>query len=296
MEASIEQPETKSTSPISKSATIQTASPLLKCEGCGSFYEKRSSGPVRVFSRMMPNHCGPCQDKAEVDWKAQEVSATAERQKKMLELAAERRRESWIRCLGGQEAYEDYTFETYETEPAEIPDQKHRATFRKWKSFMQTVDILKHNVFVYGPVGVGKTHGAIAKARWMLEQGGTVRVLDKFEFIAAVRGNKSYQPEAELLDHIQEFIDLDLLVINDIEDEPNSPKANTIIKWLIDGRSRRRKGGLIFTSNKPPKAAIDYIGKKNVDRMDGKFLIVEIPEETPSMRGILKRRKKLGDK
>jgi DNA replication protein DnaC len=266
----------------------QRGNPTSKvdCAECGKPYDRDAEElkTKSVFGRLLPNHCGKCRKIIEDKMSKQEAIETAAAKQRDAEMRVERQKQIWIRALGGVEAVEDYMFDLYD------PDLNGT---HKWFEVMK--DRYNHhtqNLFVFGPVGTGKTHLTTAYLRRVLASGGSARFFRKAELVAACRGVKHYQPEGELLENLYQLADsLDAVVIDDIEDDPNTPTAQKIIKYFIDRRKSMKRAGLIITSNKPPRAALDYIGMKNVDRISG-GMIFEIPQDTPSARGLLKLKKK----
>ncbi len=196
---------------------------------------------------------------------------------------AQRRRLSDIRALGGEEPYENYTFDNY--------DPTLNDTHRSLK-ICKEFDPTKGNLMLLGPVGTGKTHLATAIARRTLDSRGTARVYKKPELIAYIRGRKSYSMEYETLDVIHELCQLNTLVIDDIEDKPNTESAVTFLKLILDKRKAAKRTGMIITTNKPIEALYEILGAKVADRIDGMFSILVIPPETKSVRGAIKRSKK----
>ncbi len=264
----------------------------LICPDCGKTFE-RDRQPTGIMARFLPTFCPKCQAKADQKWKEQEAANVEEAKRNAVAIKAERQKMAWIKALGGLEPYDDYTFEQY--------DPNLNGTHQWLDVIKNKFNHLTQNLFVFGPVGTGKTHLTTAYLRRVLEQAGTARFFRKAELVAACRGSKHFLSEAELLDNIYTLADtLDAVVIDDIEDEPNTPTAQKVIKYFFDRRKSMKRHGIITTSNKPLVIKDDgvtkfplaeYLGVKSVDRISG-HLIFGIPQDTPSARGLLKLKRK----
>lgn len=173
--------------------------------------------------------------------------------------------------LGGEKPFEEFTFDQFN------PDLNNTHRF---KTIVQKFDVRKGNLFLLGPVGTGKTHLMTAKALEVFNLGGRVRIFNKKSFAEFLQKNT---------DWLALLRDLDFIGWDDIDDEPNWKKILTAIKLVIQERDNHRKNGMFITSNKPLATLGEILGGKIQDRMNGLFQNLVIPEDTPSVRGIIKR-------
>lgn len=188
---------------------------------------------------------------------------------------AENRRLAGIAWLGGPDAFANLTFEKFN------PDLNgtHRLL-----STVKKFDTRKKNLLMLGPWGSGKTHLAAAKAHEIFDMGGRVRYFTKKSFSDFTR--------REGRDWLLEIRELDLWILDDLENKPNTDTLLTAIQIGIDERRNYGKAGMIGITNKDMTGLGDVLGGKLQDRFNGYFQHLVIPAETPSARGLLKEAQK----
>lgn len=194
-------------------------------------------------------------------------------QREMKKREDDKRREEGIKWLGGPLPFEEYTLDLFD------PDLNGT---HRYKTIVQDFDIRSGNLYMLGPVGTGKTHLMTAKAHQIYDLGGSVRIFDKSRFVELLE----YSGWLTVLKSIS-FIGLD-----DVDEFGTGKRVLTAIKLLIQERVNWKKNGIFITTNKPLAALGTILGGKNQDRIDGYFKHLVIPENTPSVRGILKKAKK----
>ncbi|MCR5805694.1 MAG: ATP-binding protein [Oscillospiraceae bacterium] len=96
---------------------------------------------------------------------------------------------------------------------------------------------------LYGPVGTGKTYAAACVANELLENGYSVHMTDFAHVINTLWDLK--EGKQKYLDKLNGF---DLLIIDDLAAERNTPYANEIVMNVIDSRCKSGKP-LIITTN-----------------------------------------------
>ncbi len=96
---------------------------------------------------------------------------------------------------------------------------------------------------LYGPVGTGKTYAAACVANELLEKGFSVHMTDFSRVINTLWDLKD--GKQKYLDRLNEY---DLLIIDDLAAERNTPYANEIVMNVIDSRCKSGKP-IIITTN-----------------------------------------------
>jgi DNA replication protein DnaC len=183
------------------------------------------------------------------------------------------RRQAGIKWLGGPVAFEEFTFERFD--PA--LNGTHRVL-----QIVSDFDIRKQNLLIIGPWGVGKTHLATAKAHQIFDLGGRVRFFTK-------KGLSDFMWERGR-HWAEELLELDMMVWDDVEDNPNTKGLLTGMKLIIDERKKMGKAGIIGITNKDMTGLGEELGGFLQDRINGFFQHLVIPPTTPSARGLLKRK------
>ena len=96
---------------------------------------------------------------------------------------------------------------------------------------------------LYGPVGVGKTYAAACIANELIENAHTVHMTDFSRIINSLWGQT--EGKQKYLDSLNNY---DLLIIDDLASQRNTPYANEIVMNVIDSRCKSGKP-LIVTTN-----------------------------------------------
>ncbi len=118
-----------------------------------------------------------------------------------------------------------------------------------------------------GQVGVGKTFILAAIGKWLLLNGLSVKFVDFFQLITALKGQMglpqhSYQP---LLDSL---IDVDILLIDELGKGRQTEFEHTIIDQLVMGRYNQNKA-IVATTNCPLFAETASYGMQALDQKGG---------------------------
>ena len=98
-------------------------------------------------------------------------------------------------------------------------------------------------IALYGPVGVGKTFAAACVANELIEKGFSVHMTDFPRVINTLWDLKD--GKQKYLDRLNEY---DLLIIDDLAAERNTPYMNEIVMNVVDSRCKSGKP-LIVTTN-----------------------------------------------
>lgn len=157
------------------------------------------------------------------------------------QIAAAALEKKYAEALGGQKAWREYTSVGFEV------TEHNRAAFKACQDF----DPALHNLYIYGPVGAGKSRlAAIAKRRWVLHDLPT-KTLSLDDFYLELRANiKNAREQKAMLDSV---IRSPILGIEDVGVESSSEFSTTTMWAVIDGRYKAQRNGLVITSNLSPE-------------------------------------------
>lgn len=143
-------------------------------------------------------------------------------------------------------------------------DEETRATVATW---LATVP----NLLVTGPVGVGKTHAALAAAReyWLADTRGR-----DYAFVPCVELLDNLRPNVEnrqlgLWDSepwIDHYVRVDLLVLDDLGGEKASDWTAERLYLIVNRRWLDRKP-TIATTNLTPTELKEQLGERTYDRI-----------------------------
>lgn len=143
----------------------------------------------------------------------------------------------------GLKGYEQFTFDNFKTSPENV------MALEVCRSF----DPLRASLYIWGPVGSGKTHLA----------GAIVRDVNGAEMIKAtslIRWFRLRDPREEERE-IERLSNVPVFVVDDLGVQKDSEHALSILYEILDRRDMNLRHGLIITSNLP----LDLLAKKMGD-------------------------------
>jgi DNA replication protein DnaC len=236
-----------------------------------------------LFRPFLADHCPECRAVVEAEWKKGEAERVAAARERAAADRLERQRRSRIRDLGGEMPFDEFKFETYDPNLNGTHD---------WFNYARKFPLEAKNLFVFGPTGVGKTHLGVSIVRGMYERNGTVRVYTSDELVVKVFGITGRANPFDQQEAVNELASIDALFLDELDKlEPKERYVNAVQR-VVDARERRRKFGLVMAANVDLIRVAQMFGMPLADRMDGKtFETFRIPENTPSVRGIIKRKR-----
>lgn len=212
--------------------------------------------------KVSDGFCPICQRlKEEAEAKAQ----AAEKAK----LAAEKERKRLETALGRACIPADFMDKTFDTFIADTPELKAALDLAKrFVSGWQKAREGGYGLLFYGNPGTGKSHLAISILKALLPQvtGLYTRVPDMIGYIRA-----QWRPDGETSSYaaIRRYVDLDLLVLDELGVQSGSINEQTLLFEVIDARLSENRP-TIFLSNLKPKNLAPIIGDRLVDRIKGK--------------------------
>lgn len=148
-------------------------------------------------------------------------------------------------ALGGYRA-----LDTYRMDKLKTTDDNREAI-----AAADTFDPSKDNLYLYGPVGCGKSHIAVAgvyqwysmaKIETIPSIGNGVKTVKPTALGREIRSAGSAERETEIIERLRES---KILIIDDLGVEKDSEFMVNILYEIIDWRYMNMPGGLIVTSN-----------------------------------------------
>lgn len=164
-------------------------------------------------------------------------------------------------------------------------DPKTTSIARKYVANFPEMKKRGKGLLLYGPVGTGKTHAAACIANELIDQGHPCLVTNFARITNTIQG--MFEGKQRYLDN---FNQLDLLVIDDLASERDTSYMNEMIYNIIDSRYRSGKP-LIVTSNLT-RSDLTAPGSVDRQRIYSRLLEMCVPVE---VKGADRRQKKLRD-
>lgn len=184
---------------------------------------------------------------------------------KRFEKAKQQKRmeEKFQKIFGSVKAMNYYTFEKFK------PRQGTGDAFEACREF----DSKKHNIYLHGGVGSGKTHLAYATAKMFALNGKAVVVATPLKIVDSFRTKNDLEKE----DKFREFVDADVLLIDDLGISKHTDFAIEVLCEVMNRRALQMRNGLIVTSN----LSLDKLTDKNKDdrltsRLAGLCQVIEV--------------------
>lgn len=139
------------------------------------------------------------------------------------------------------------------------------------RKFVNKWDVAKQNgygLFFFGKCGTGKSHLACSVLQSLIPRVSCayVRVFDMIRYVRSSWSNSCNTSES---DAIRMYIDIGLLVVDEIGVQSGSENEKQILFSIIDGRLSENKP-TIFISNLSPAELSPFVGERLVDRIKGK--------------------------
>jgi DNA replication protein DnaC len=230
-----------------------------RCDTCGRDLAWEWTPPIVIHgaplagtgvwkSQLIEGKCPACFEAARTD---------AKRQRRLVEL-----NERLIRLLGNK-PLEAYTFERYEQGPG------NRVACEAARGF----DPVKHNLYLWGNCGVGKTHLAFAITCGAYRSGHTIAAVTPAQLIRKLR----MKPPEEEQSMLENFATVEVLMLDDLGLGGDTAYGRQVIQEILDARDHRNRTGLIVTSQySPARLAVRMNDNSIPSRLTGMCKVIEI--------------------
>lgn len=286
-------------SPQSQPGPILPTTDFETCRSCRKLFkrtlkaEAQASGAGLIALRKNPNvwegdhepgMCFDCSEKIRDKWrKDAEEQERRQQESESIKRAQEEKERSrkMIDALdatkmSGKRPFSLFKFENFKRELSP-----------KWFELANKIDMRRENVYVYGPTGVGKTFLATALVRGAWDDRGSEGHMFTLDTMMDTYYDNLGSDKRKALKRITSFarVGLDDLGIGTVTDSKVE-----FLEHFLDGRLNMDVGGLIITSNDDLNLTKVKYGVRIADRIYELCRVVEIPETTPSARGLKKKK------
>lgn len=177
---------------------------------------------------------------------------------------------------------------------AEVPPRYRSCRFDNFDAYnaklARKIEIVKklvserRGMFLFGPVGAGKTHVGVSALATYIGIGARCRFVGAANFVCSVQGAFSNPQEI-----VRELLEYDCLLIDDLGAERSTEAARAALLFLVDQFYAARKR-LIITSNQSP-AEIHAFEPRIMSRLTEICTLVELAAEDHRIRSAAQRLK-----
>lgn len=184
--------------------------------------------------------------------------------------------QSNLRNILKQENFDNFDFslyssEKYKNQPSS-PRKNIEQIFTKCIGFSQNFDTVNENLFFFGNSGLGKTFLSNCIAKELLDRGKVVIYQTASNLIQIFRSLRFEENSSE--NQIEEFLNCDLLVIDDLGTEPNTPYSQSELFNIINTRILTNKK-MIISTNLPLEEIHSHYPERITSRIYGNFAMSE---------------------
>src|SRR3989344_1435394 len=247
---------------VLKQRENEPAPPPTICKRCGGKSEPKF---ITILGWRRQEHCESC-SKIVAEERERET-ADRERKEKIVRL---------FETSGMRGIMRDMTFDSFNQQRR---GKIYEAAKRYAEDFTPQTNT---GLILFGKAGAGKTHLAVAIARYVIEQKQiAARVARTVELLADIRQTFSehdgYRAESEI-ELIRKFTSVSLLVLDDLGAEKISDWVKEVFYRIIDERWLEQRP-VIVTSNLNIKELEEKIGDRVVSRIAGMCIPIEIQNQ-----------------
>lgn len=232
-------------------------------ERCCELHGRYLARVVFVGDRKVSDgYCPVC-------YRLQEEEAARGRAAVLAKIEAERERQRLEEALGRACIPADFKSKSFDSFIADTPElQQALSLAKRFVSGWQKAREGGYGLFFYGNPGTGKSHLAISIIKALLPQaaGLYTRVPD---MIGYIRAQWHADSETSSYAAIRRYVDLDLLVLDELGVQSGSINEQTLLFEVIDARLSENRP-TIFLSNLAPADLVSIIGERLIDRIKGK--------------------------
>ena len=159
-------------------------------------------------------------------------------------------KQSNLREMLMEENFDTFDFTLYSTEKYRdeslSPRKNIEDIFTRCINFTSNFDSTNENLFFYGSSGLGKTFLSNCIAKELLDKGKVVIYQTASNLIQLIRTLRFEESGSK--DQIDDFLNCDLLIIDDLGTEPNTPYAQSELFNVINSRILTGKKILMSTN------------------------------------------------
>ena len=137
---------------------------------------------------------------------------------------------------------------------------------RQWLDDIDQSVRFGRSITFVGATGCGKTHLAVGVLREVLRSGGTAAYTTAIDLLSRIKGTYSRDAKESEMQVISEFVDCDLLVIDEVGRQVGTDYDTAQLFRVIDKRSAERRPCIVI-SNYTAKQLQDFLGANVVDRL-----------------------------
>ena len=136
----------------------------------------------------------------------------------------------------------------------------------------------QRGLYIYGPVGTGKTYTAAAVAKTLIDGGASVQFTNIVKLLEEVRDTYSRTKSTQAV--IAKYVKCDHLFIDDIGKENATTDALAIIYRIVDERWSACKP-TSYTSNYPRAELVKKLSEKQNDKITALSIVSRLQECWP---------------
>ncbi len=271
---------------------------VKKCPKHGTWEAEVWCDHTGRIVRMTPDKCPQCEEERRAEeraqWEAEAPAREAARLKEEAEQnereereAAARRQAELERRLNASAVPFEYREKSFNN--FEVDNETCGEALRQARLYAENFKLVKDTgtgLFLYGTTGTGKTHLACAVLRRLAEQGIDGAYAMTWQIVRAVKSADFKK------DPLKPFIDVSILVLDEVGVQSGSRFEETVLYPLIDSRVGMRRP-TIFISNVQPDAkdpefkgdtVRKLIGERLWDRIQHRSIFLKLKGESHRKR------------
>lgn len=180
-----------------------------------------------------------------------------------------------------------YSNERYKNEPIS-PRKNMEHIFTHCLNFTNNFDSINENLFFFGGSGLGKTFLSNCIAKDLLDNGKVVIYQTASNLIEILRNLKFDDNSPR--EQVDEILQCDLLIIDDLGTEPNTPYSQSELFNIINTRILSNKKTLIST-NYPLEDLLSIYPERITSRILGNFTVFEFYGDDIRIKNSISKRK-----
>jgi DNA replication protein DnaC len=168
-----------------------------------------------------------------------------------------------VRLLGGDKPYRKFVFDRF------CVAAGNRLAFEAARRF----DCSRHNLYLWGPCGVGKTHLACAAGRSCFEQGHSMMVVTPLQLSRKVRMKDPDQEQVA----VDRFVQVPVLILDDLGMGHETVFIRQVLQEILTGRDFSDRAGLLVTSPYSLGGLAEKLGEDMIpSRLAGMCQVFEV--------------------